>query len=107
MTQPKNALVKQYQKLFELDNVKLEFTEGAVREIARLALERKTGARGLRAIVEDVMMDMMYEIPSDETVGICTVTEEMVKREEGPQIAHREASVKRERQKPSRPGEIA
>ena len=107
LTQPKNALVKQYQKLFELDNVKLEFTEGAVREIARLALERKTGARGLRAIVEDVMMDMMYEIPSDETVGICTVTEEMVKREEGPQIVHREASVKRERQKPSRPGEIA
>ena len=53
------------------------------------------------------MMDMMYEIPSDETVGICTVTEEMVKREEGPQIVHREASVKRERQKPSRPGEIA
>lgn len=107
LTQPKNALVKQYQKLFELDNVKLEFTDGAVREIARLALERKTGARGLRAIVEDVMMDMMYEIPSDETVGICTVTEEMVKREEGPQIVHREASVKRERQKPSRPGEIA
>ena len=107
LTVPKNALIKQYRKLFELDNVKLEFTEGAVREIAHLALERKTGARGLRAIVEDVMMDLMYEVPSDESVGICTVTEEMVRHEAGPQIVHRESSIQRDREKPSRPGEIA
>ena len=107
LTAPKNALIKQYRKLFELDNVKLEFTEGAVREIAHLALERKTGARGLRAIVEDVMMDLMYEVPSDESVGICTVTEEMVRHEAGPQIVHRESSLQRDREKPSRPGEIA
>ena len=107
LTAPKNALIKQYRKLFELDNVKLEFTEGAVREIAHLALERKTGARGLRAIVEDVMMDLMYEVPSDESVGICTVTEEMVRHEAGPQIVHRELSIQRDREKPSRPGEIA
>jgi len=107
LTAPKNALIKQYRKLFELDNVKLEFTEGAVREIAHLALERKTGARGLRAIVEDVMMDLMYEVPSDESVGICTVTEEMVRHEAGPQIVHRESSIQRDREKPSRPGEIA
>ena len=107
LTEPKNALTKQYAKLFEMDDVKLEFTEDAIQEIAKLALARKIGARGLRSIIEKSMMDMMYEVPSDETVGICTVTEEMVKREEGPQIVHREASVKRERQKPSRPGEIA
>ena len=107
LTAPKNALIKQYRKLFELDNVKLEFTEGAVREIAHLALERKTGARGLRAIVEDVMMDLMYEVPSDESVGICTVTEEMVRHEAGPQIVHRESSIQRDREKLSRPGEIA
>ncbi len=107
LTVPKNALTKQYQKLFELDNVKLEFTPGAVREIAHLAIERKTGARGLRAIVEDVMMDLMYEVPSDESVGICTVTEEMVRHEAGPKIVHREASIQRDRQKPSRPDEIA
>ena len=72
LTEPKNALVKQYQKLFELDDVKLEFTPEAVHEIAHMAVERKTGARGLRAIMESVMMDTMYEVPSDSNVGICT-----------------------------------
>ena len=68
LTEPKNALVKQYQKLFELDDVKLEFTPDAVHEIAHMAVERKTGARGLRAIMESVMMDTMYEVPSDSKV---------------------------------------
>ena len=74
LTEPKNAITKQYQKLFELDDVKLEFTPEAVHSIAHMAVERKTGARGLRSIMENVMMDMMYEIPSDSNVGICTVT---------------------------------
>ena len=73
LTEPKNAITKQYQKLFELDDVKLEFTPEAVHSIAHMAVERKTGARGLRSIMENVMMDMMYEIPSDSNVGICTV----------------------------------
>ena len=78
LKEPKNALVKQYQKLFEIDDVKLEFTDDALKEVAHLATERKTGARGLRSIMESVMMDMMYEIPSDDNVGICTITKGVV-----------------------------
>ncbi len=78
LKEPKNALVKQYQKLFEIDDVKLEFTDDALKEVAHLATERKTGARGLRSIMESVMMDMMYEIPSDDNVGICTITNGVV-----------------------------
>ena len=74
LSEPKNALTKQYQKLFELDNVKLEFTREALEEIARLAVERKIGARGLRSIMESAIMDLMYEIPSDDSIGICTIT---------------------------------
>ena len=87
LTEPKNALVKQYQKLFELDDVKLEFTPDAVHEIAHMAVERKTGARGLRAIMESVMMDTMYEVPSDSNVGICTVTKDAVDGKEMPKKA--------------------
>ena len=68
LTKPKNALVKQYQKLLEIDGVELEFDEGALQEIAEISLKRKTGARGLRAIMENVMMDIMYQAPSDETL---------------------------------------
>lgn len=78
LREPKNSLVKQYVKLFELDGVALDFDEEAVTAIAEKALERKTGARGLRAIMEDVMMDMMYQIPSDESISKCQVTKEMV-----------------------------
>ena len=67
LSEPKNALTKQYQRLFELDDVKLEFTQDALLEIAKLASERKTGARGLRSIMESIMMDLMYEVPSDST----------------------------------------
>ena len=73
LSEPKNALTKQYQKLFELDNVKLEFTQEALDEIARLAVERKIGARGLRSILEGAIMELMYEIPSDDSIGICTI----------------------------------
>ena len=95
LTEPKNAITKQYQKLFELDDVKLEFTPDAVHSIAHMAVERKTGARGLRAIMESVMMDMMYEIPSDSSVGICTVTREAVEGKEKPEIVYRDVTVPR------------
>ena len=67
LTEPKNALIKQYQKLLSFDNVRLRFTDTAIRAIAKKATERKTGARGLRAILEDIMLDVMYEIPSQKT----------------------------------------
>ena len=95
LTEPKNALTKQYQSLFEIDGVKLEFTEEAIHEIAHLAVERKTGARGLRSIMEDVMMDMMYEIPSDDSIGICTVTKEAVLKTGAPEITRRDTAVGR------------
>jgi ATP-dependent Clp protease ATP-binding subunit ClpX len=78
LTEPKNALVKQYQKLFELDNVDLEFEEDAIAEIAQKALDRKTGARGLRAIFEETMLNVMYEIPSRDDIDKCIVTKEAI-----------------------------
>ncbi|MBQ5430793.1 MAG: ATP-dependent Clp protease ATP-binding subunit ClpX [Lachnospiraceae bacterium] len=78
LTEPKNCLVKQYQALFNMDDVELTFTEEAIREIAKKSLERKTGARGLRAIMESVMMDFMFEIPSEEDCQKVEITKEMV-----------------------------
>ncbi len=78
LTEPKSAIVKQYQKLLELDGVKLEFDRDALVEIADTTLKRKTGARGLRAIMEKIMMDTMYEVPSDETIKECRITKEAV-----------------------------
>ena len=78
LTEPKNSLVKQYTKLFELDGVGLTFEEDAIAAIADKALERKTGARGLRAIMENVMLDLMYTIPSDDSISNCAITKEMV-----------------------------
>ncbi len=88
MTEPKNALVKQYKALFELDNVQLEFEDEAIREIAKEAHERKTGARGLRSIMEKTMMDLMFRIPSDETMTECIVTKEAVLGESAPIEKH-------------------
>ena len=88
MTEPKNALVKQYKALFELDNVQLEFEEDAIREIAKEAHERKTGARGLRSIMEKTMMDLMFRIPSDETMTECIVTKKAVLGESAPIEKH-------------------
>ena len=93
LKEPKNALVRQYQKLFELDDVKLEFDEEALRAIARLAMERKTGARGLRSIMESMMTDLMYDIPSDDTIGVCRITKEVVDRSGEPVITCRDAEV--------------
>lgn len=84
LKEPKNALVKQYQCLFKMDDVELNFDDDAIDEIAEMALERKTGARGLRSIMENTMMDVMYEIPSDETIESVMITKEAVRGESKP-----------------------
>lgn len=111
LSEPKNALMKQYQALFDLDGVKLEFTEDALKAIAHMAVERKTGARGLRSIMESIMMDVMYEIPSDSTIGICTITKEVVEGQCEPELVYRDNTVPRKsftgRVKKDKTGEIA
>ncbi len=89
LTEPKNALVKQYQKLFDMDAVKLSFEADAIRAIAAQALERKTGARGLRSILENVMLDTMYEIPSNEEITECVITKEAVLDGAAPKCLHK------------------
>ena len=94
LTEPKSALIKQYQKLFELDDVQLSFEPEAVELVAKQALERKTGARGLRSILENIMTDIMYQIPSDETIESCLITKETVLGESEPLIVRRETLKK-------------
>ena len=94
LKEPKNALIKQYQRLFEFDDVELRFEEEAVVEIAKKALERKTGARGLRSIMENVLMDVMYRIPSDDTIEQCIITKEVIDDESQPLVVHRAAERK-------------
>ena len=84
LTQPKNALIKQYQKFFEMDGINLEFKEDALQTIAREAMKRNTGARGLRAIIEDIMLEVMYELPSRDDITRCTITKEVVDKKEQP-----------------------
>ncbi len=86
LKEPKNAILKQYQKLLELDEVKLEFTEDALEAIADKAMERDTGARALRSIIEDFMLDIMYEIPKDDNIGRVTITREYIQGTGGPII---------------------
>ncbi|MFJ8512549.1 ATP-dependent protease ATP-binding subunit ClpX [Lysinibacillus xylanilyticus] len=86
LTEPKNALAKQYQKMLELDGVELEFDEGALSEIAKEAIERKTGARGLRSIIESTMLDVMYELPSREDVKKCIITAKTITEKEKPKL---------------------
>ena len=86
LTEPKNALVKQYAKLFEMDGVELEFEKEALEAIAEEALKRKTGARGLRAIMEEIMLDVMYEIPSREDVTKCIITYDTVINKQPPKL---------------------
>ena len=101
LTEPKNAITKQYEYLFELDNVYLEFEEEALKEIAKLAIERGTGARGLRAIVESFISGIMYDIPSDETVEKCIITADCVRGNSGPALVYNEdrKPIKREKSK--------
>lgn len=86
LKEPKNAILKQYKKLLELDEVKLEFEDGALRAIAKRALEKDTGARALRAILEEYMLDIMYEIPKDDSIGEVIITEEYIEHTGGPKI---------------------
>ncbi len=91
LKEPKNALVKQYQKLFSMDDVELKFDDDALREIAKLAIERKSGARGLRSIMENVLTKLMFEIPSDETVSEIIITADCIKNNAEPQIVKAKA----------------
>jgi ATP-dependent Clp protease ATP-binding subunit ClpX len=96
LTEPRNALAKQYQKLFELDNVSLEFKDEALRAVAKEAIKRNTGARGLRAILEDIMLDVMYDIPSRTDIDKCIVTEEVISKKEKPIIVTKGKKKKEE-----------
>lgn len=89
LKEPKNALIKQYQYLFSLDNVILEFEENAIRAIAKRAIEQETGARGLRAIVESFMTDIMYEIPSNNNIEKCIITEDVINKKNNPILIYR------------------
>jgi ATP-dependent Clp protease ATP-binding subunit ClpX len=84
LVEPKNSIVKQYKELFRMDNVELTFTDGALRSIVKKAIERKTGARGLRAIIEEIMTDIMFKIPSMKDVVECVITEETVMEKADP-----------------------
>ena len=95
LTEPKNAIVKQYQKLLELDGVKLVFDDSALNEIADISLKRKTGARGLRAIMENTMMDIMYRAPSDETLKTCRITGDVVTGKAKPECEHTSVNTQR------------
>ena len=83
LKEPKNAILKQYKRLLELDEVKLEFDDDALRSIARKALEKDTGARALRSIIEDFMLDIMYEIPKDSSIGEVIITKDYIERPAG------------------------
>ena len=93
LSEPRNALVKQYQKLFSLDNVRLVFTESAQEAVAEKAIKRKAGARGLRSILEEIMLDIMFEIPSDKTIAECVISDDVVARGEKPVIIYEKRSA--------------
>ena len=102
LREPKNALTKQYHKLFEMDGVELDFEDEALEVVAKKSLERKTGARGLRAIMENSLMDLMYTIPSDDTIRKCTITKEVVEGTGEPELERGEAPQQIEQKKPRR-----
>lgn len=105
LTKPKNAMVKQYQKLLAMDGVRLEFEKGALKEIAQRALERKTGARGLRSIIEDVMTEVMYQVPSEPSISKCTVTGKNIREGSMPLLEKEKGQTVRRRK--SEPKESA
>ena len=88
LTKPKNALVKQYQKLFEMDGVKVKFAQGALHAVSRAALKRNAGARGLRAIMEKAMLDIMYDVPSQADIREVMVNEEVITKGDKPLIVY-------------------
>jgi ATP-dependent Clp protease ATP-binding subunit ClpX len=91
LKEPKNAILKQYKKLLEMDEVLLEFDDDAINAIAKKALEKKTGARALRSIIEEYMLDIMYEIPKDDNIGKVVITKEYIEKSGGPRIEMRGA----------------
>ncbi len=101
LTEPKNALIRQYVKLFEMEDVTLKFTDGALRAIAKKAIARKTGARGLRAILEEALLDLMYDIPGQKNVTGVTITERVVEKGAEPTIAYENKPKKKARKKPA------
>jgi len=96
LTQPKNAIVKQYKKIFELEGVALNITPEALEAIVEASIKRKIGARGLRSIMEDSILDIMYQIPSEKNIEKCTITEEVVKKKQMPEIERFEKGLKKE-----------
>jgi ATP-dependent Clp protease ATP-binding subunit ClpX len=101
LTAPKNALTKQYQLLFDMEGVELEFKEEALKLIAQLALERKTGARGLRSIIENVLLEIMYELPSEKDVAKVLIDESVVKEESKPLLIYQTKETKQTKQSKS------
>lgn len=93
LTEPKNALSKQYQKLLEMEGVRLRFSDGALSAIAKEAIKRNTGARGLRAILEGAMLDIMYEIPSQQHLREVVISEEVIYRRERPLLVYDQATA--------------
>ncbi|MEW6527247.1 MAG: ATP-dependent Clp protease ATP-binding subunit ClpX [Spirochaetota bacterium] len=91
LTKPRNALTKQYQKIFAFENVELEFTDSAIEAIAQIAIERETGARGLRSVLEEIMLDLMYEIPSKKTIAKVIINEDVVLHRKSPEIIQKSA----------------
>jgi len=94
LTEPRNALTRQYRKLFEIDGVALNFTDGARRAVAQRAIERKTGARGLKAILENAMLDIMYEIPSQQNIVEVVISEEVITKGEHPLVVYQKEAQK-------------
>ena len=105
LSEPRNALTKQYAKMFEFDGVQLEFEEDALREIARKSEERKTGARGLRSILESIMMNSMYRIPSEKDIVRCIITKEAAQGLEEPVLIRDESYVAETQQEPQDEGQ--
>jgi len=93
LVKPKNALVKQYQKLFDMDGAKLKFTKGALHSVAKAALKHKSGARGLRAILENAMLDIMYELPSAPSVKEVIVNEEVIDAQQQPLLMYQKEAA--------------
>ena len=99
LTEPKNALIKQFERLFDMDGVQLIFTEEAVKAVAHRAMERNIGARGLRSVIESAMMDLMFRLPSDDTISSCTITEEVITEGAEPILTYREAGAQPEKKR--------
>lgn len=91
LNEPKNALIKQYKELFNMDDIELEFKDDAIKEIAKIALDRKTGARGLRSVIENALLDTMFNLPSMENVEKCVVTKDVILSKKKPVIIYKTA----------------